>query len=301
MNWYNNDKEKWKEIIETVSNGIGKDLIVVEKDMIQSMFLYDISHINQNLVFKGGTSLSKAYEIINRFSEDIDISMNKDPAESEKKSVKLAIEDEGEKLGLNLNNSSDIKSRYDYNKYVFSFNSLFTDIPQEIIIETSFYQTSYPVEKYRVTSLVGEFCEENNIEFPLNCDALTFTMPVQSLQRTFIDKIFAICDYYLENMSERYSRHLYDVCKIYEHIDFDDSFKDLVKKVRKDREKSKNNPSAKPEYNINNLLGEIIDKRFFEKDYNKLTSNLLYEDVDYNFAITNGIERVIHTNAFTKC
>lgn len=300
MNWYNDDKDKWKEIIETVSNEIGKDLIVVEKDMIQSIFLYDISHINQNLVFKGGTSLSKAYGLINRFSEDIDISMDKDPAESEKKSIKLAIEDEGKKLGLNLNNSSDIKSRYDYNKYVFSFNSLFTDVPQEIIIETSFYQTSYPVEKYNVTSLVGKFCKNNNIEFPLKCDALSFVMPVQSLQRTFIDKIFAICDYYLENLSERYSRHLYDVCKIYEHISFDDSFKELVNKVRKDRLKSKNNPSAKSEYIINDLLNEIIDKKFFEKDYNKLTTNLLYEDIDYNFAITYGIKRVIQTDAFAN-
>lgn len=139
MNWYNNDKEKWIQIIETVSNEIGKDLIVIEKDMIQSLFLYNLSQFNPNLVFKGGTSLSKAYGIINRFSEDIDISMNKDPSESEKKSIKLAIEDVAKKLGLYLKNSSDIKSRYDYNKYVFSFDSLFIDVPQEIIIETSFY------------------------------------------------------------------------------------------------------------------------------------------------------------------
>lgn len=109
MNWYNNDKKIWKEIIETVSNEIGKDLIVVEKDMIQSIFLYNISSINKNLAFKGGTSLSKAYGIIDRFSEDIDISFNKDLSESEKKNIKLLIEEQGKVIGLNLKNSSDIK------------------------------------------------------------------------------------------------------------------------------------------------------------------------------------------------
>lgn len=123
-------------------------------------------------------------------------------------------------------------------------------------------------------------------------------MSVQSLVRTFIDKIFAICDYFLENLSERYSRHLYDVCKIYDHINFDDLFKELVNKVRKDRMNLKNNPSSKPEYNINYLLNEIIAKRFYEKDYNKLTTNLLYEDMDYNFVIANGVQKVIQTNSF---
>lgn len=300
MNWYNNDKKIWKEIIETVSNEIGKDLIVVEKDMIQSIFLYNISSINKNLVFKGGTSLSKAYEIIERFSEDIDISFNKDPSESEKKNIKLLIEEQGKGIGLKLKNSSNIKSRYDYNKYIFSFNSLFTDLPQEILIETSFFQTSYPVEKYNITSLIGKFCDKNGIPFPIECNALYFEMSVQSMRRTFIDKIFAICDYYLQNMSERYSRHLYDICKIYDYINFDDSLKELVKKVREDRAKLKSNPSANQEYNINSLLSEIIDKRFYEKDYNKLTSNLLYEDIDYDFAIANGIQRVIQTNTFAN-
>ena len=301
MNWYNNDKKIWKEIIETVSNEIGKDLIVVEKDMIQSIFLYNIGSINKNLVFKGGTSLSKAYGIIERFSEDIDISFNKDPSESEKKNIKLLIEEQGKGIGLNLKNSSDIKSRYDYNKYIFSFNSLFTDLPQEILIETSFFQTSYPVEKYNVTSLIGKFCDKKGIPFPIECNALSFEMSVQSMRRTFVDKIFPICDYYLHNMSERYSIHLYDICKIYDNINFDDSLKELVKKVREDRAKLKSNPSANQEYNINSLLSEIIDKRFYEKDYNKLTSKLVYEDIDYDFAIANGIQRVIKTNAFANC
>ena len=38
---------------------------------------------------------------------------------------------------------------------------------------------------------------------------------------------------------------------------------------------SKNNPSAQLEYNINEMLKEIIDKRFYERDYNYSNSKLL--------------------------
>jgi hypothetical protein len=46
------------------------------------------------------------------------------------------------------------------------------------------------------------------------------------------------------------------------------------------------------------MLKEIISSRFFEKDYNYLTSRLLYEDYSYDKAISNGIAKIIDTNVF---
>lgn len=63
--------------------------ILVEKDTIQSMFLNELSKVNLPFVFKGGTSLPKAYNLINRFSEDIDLSMQKKPTQTEKKCLKM--------------------------------------------------------------------------------------------------------------------------------------------------------------------------------------------------------------------
>lgn len=79
MSWYKNHYIEWKEVLETVSREIKKAEILVEKDTIQSMFLNELSKVNLPFVFKGGTSLSKAYNLINRFSEDIDLSMQKKP------------------------------------------------------------------------------------------------------------------------------------------------------------------------------------------------------------------------------
>lgn len=52
---------------------------IVEKDLYVSYvldFLFTRSHLKDSLLFKGGTSLSKGYGLINRFSEDIDVVFN---------------------------------------------------------------------------------------------------------------------------------------------------------------------------------------------------------------------------------
>ncbi len=67
------DRQLLKDIIVTVSEKTGLDESIVEKDYYVTMILKEITLRNPNVVFKGGTSLSKAYHIIERFSEDIDI------------------------------------------------------------------------------------------------------------------------------------------------------------------------------------------------------------------------------------
>ncbi len=37
MSWYNNYKEEWKEIIETVAAEIKRSNVIVEKNLIQSL------------------------------------------------------------------------------------------------------------------------------------------------------------------------------------------------------------------------------------------------------------------------
>ena len=43
MNWYSSYKKEWKEVIETISNEIKRDNIMIEKDTIQSMILYELT------------------------------------------------------------------------------------------------------------------------------------------------------------------------------------------------------------------------------------------------------------------
>lgn len=298
MNWYKNHSKEWKEIIETVAREIGRTELMVEKDTVQSMFLSELSKAELPFVFKGGTSLSKAYNMIDRFSEDIDLSMNRKPTESERKASKELIIQIAESLGMTLGNPDKIRSRYDYNKYVFKYMSLIVSMPVEIIIETSYYQTAYPVEKHEVGSFVGRFCEERGIDLPIPFKAAKVYMNVQSIRRTFVDKVFAICDYRIQNMQDRDSRHLYDICKLAAQLKMDEEMDALVDKVREDRMLSPNNPSAQLEYIIPEMLKEIIESKFYESDYKNVTQKLLYEDIDYDYAVQNGIALVAQSDVF---
>lgn len=62
-----------------------------------------------------------------------------------------------------------------------------------------------------------------------------FSMNLQSLERTYIDKVFALCDYYLQGKPKHYSRHLYDIYKLAPLIEFNDEFAVLVREVREHR------------------------------------------------------------------
>ena len=298
MNWYSDYKTEWKEIIETVSLETKRTMLMIEKDTIQTMFLNELSKETIPFVFKGGTSLSKAFNLIKRFSEDIDLSINRPITQSERKSTKKIIIGICERLGMVLSNPSDIFSNHDYNKYIFTYESLFTDVPQEIIIETSYYLTAFPCEKLKIHSFVMDFCRENGIDFPIPFEAADCTINVQSLERTLIDKVFAICDYRIQDMQDRDSRHLYDISKLLTHVTLDDSLKPLIKEVRSDRLKLKNNPAALPQYNITEMLCEIIESRFYEPDYRDITERLLYEDISYEEAVENGIAIVAKSALF---
>lgn len=110
MNWYKDNFNEWKEIIETVARETGRNEQMVEKDTIQSIFLNELSKSDLPFVFKGGTALSKAYNLINRFSEDIDLSMNRKLTQSERSKSKEIIITIGNILGVKLLNSNYIMS-----------------------------------------------------------------------------------------------------------------------------------------------------------------------------------------------
>ena len=123
-------------------------------------------------------------------------------------------------------------------------------------------------------------------------------MNVQSIERTFIDKVFAICDYRIQNMQDRTSRHLYDICKLLPMVKFDQNLDELIDVVRNDRMHAKNHPSAQLEYNIPEMLKEMITSHFYEPDYRNVIQKLLYEDMNYDYAIKNGIAVVAESDVF---
>ena len=80
INFYTVDKIEKEAVFNAIAAQKGMKPFAVEKDWWVSRTLEIIfqMEIAKHLVFKGGTSLSKAWKLINRFSEDIDLAIDKD-------------------------------------------------------------------------------------------------------------------------------------------------------------------------------------------------------------------------------
>ena len=61
----------------SLKQGVG--LYVVERDYVQTLFLYELYKHVSGFLFKGGTCLRMGYNL-NRYSEDLDFNFNDDPA-----------------------------------------------------------------------------------------------------------------------------------------------------------------------------------------------------------------------------
>lgn len=74
--YLHNDREAFEQLIAATSTKLSIEPTIVEKDYFVTITLGELNKKNENFVFKGGTSLSKCFGIIKRFSEDIDISFD---------------------------------------------------------------------------------------------------------------------------------------------------------------------------------------------------------------------------------
>ena len=299
-----NDKERFQEAIRATSTMFGIEPALVEKDYFVTLFLRKAVERIPGLVFKGGTSLSKCYNLIDRFSEDIDLTLDDEHFTQSKKrnSIKalIAVCDE---LGLELINKKTIEKHThgNFNCYDIRYPIIFPseDVKTELKVEMTYIQKCYPHEQGKATSYIGEFFAKNgNGRVVTEYELDAFTVQVQSLERTLVDKVFAICDYYLSENTLRNSRHIYDISKLLTKVDVSDSnLKLLVENVRNDRKPNKTCLSAQDGANVPELLKKIVETEFFRQDYDETTLKLLTGTVSYDEAIKS-LQTVIGSGLF---
>lgn len=294
------DRESFKDLIELVSGEIGRTPIVVEKDYYVTMILKRLSEQLDNCVFKGGTSLSKGFKAIDRFSEDIDITFDEHIGESRRKKLKnKVLKGLSEELGMPIVNWENTQSDRDYNAYHFSYDSVFgledERLLQYVKLETALGSYSFPTDIVDIGNYLGDYLERtgrNDVATKYGLEK--FSMKIQSLERTYIDKIFALCDYYLQGKSKRYSRHLYDIYKLTPKININDDFTKLVKEVREHRSNMSICPSAQPDVNVKDIILEFCDNDFYKEDYHAITSYFAADFVAYEDVILNLRQIVEH-------
>lgn len=229
------DKNLFEQTILQVAQRSGIESGIIEKDYYVSLLLKELSQTLPSMIFKGGTSLSKCHKVIKRFSEDIDITLDENHlSQGNRKSVKTAIVNACEKLGFSISNLDDIKSRMDFNHYEIEYSGLFMidGLKPDIEIDTIFSIRSFPYEQKLATSIIYDYLNEMGLdEFINTYELLPYPVNTQSIDRTFVDKVFALCDYYLEEKTKERSRHLYDIYKLYPLLSDFDRIKELAKET----------------------------------------------------------------------
>jgi hypothetical protein len=240
MNWTDLSRNRKQETLEQTRIATGFNDFIIEKDwwVVQTLRLVSQMKIANQLSFKGGTSLAKAWNIITRFSEDVDLAINREffgfsddisgnqirrklrPISNQYISndflsaLQNAFDNAGlkdVKISVVDNKSSDddpvkIEVRYpaiaEYTAYIQS----------RVLLEIGSRSMLEPTTLCSFRSMIGEqfpdqpFADEN------------VSMQCVNPERTFLEKLFLLHEEHqrpIEKMLiDGRSRHFYDICQI---------------------------------------------------------------------------------------
>lgn len=199
---------------------IDLDVSIIEKDYWITFALKRLS-LEEKAIFKGGTSLFKAYRFLNRFSEDIDVTFTESIGSSafrgmEKRVMKEPFVRIDDSTQYQDKRSSDFRSiAYAYPR---KNDNIISNLKPYIVYECYKYNLTFPWDKKEITTLIYDYLKKNNQdEIIKEYELEPFYMNVLSVKRTFFDKIFAVNESLMDQKDIAvYARHVYDLCKIIE-------------------------------------------------------------------------------------
>jgi len=240
------DNEAFSEAVQLTAETIGLPQVYVEKDywITKALkYLSSSAHVDE-VVFKGGTSLSKAYRLIDRFSEDIDLAIFPgDKTGNDKKRLLKSIEaDATQGLKYLVKDKRESKGSY-FRKTVYQYprsidDENFGQASPELLVEINSFTNPEPFETRVLQTLIAEvLSQKNSSELISQYRLESFSINVLSVRRTLVEKILGVIkdshhDNPLGKLSDRI-RHLYDICQILKHDEFrqfvsGDGFKPLI-------------------------------------------------------------------------
>lgn len=236
------DRDAFKLLLETIHEQTGYRTDVLEKDYYVLLILHELSEFQSRglpAFFKGGTALYKALKTTNRFSEDIDISVDSRGC-SRTQSDKRLRRATKEYISLprdpsqGKTNRSEVVSVYTYNP-VTAFDE--NDALQrfgKLKIEATSFTISEPVESLEVSAMLYNLAtEEQKQILEKMYDVKPFYIQTITLERIFVDKLFAAEAYVrssaLEHKAFEAAKHIYDLAVIAEHPKIEKLFSDSNK------------------------------------------------------------------------
>jgi predicted nucleotidyltransferase component of viral defense system len=217
------DERALEEAIRATALHLSLPITYVEKDYWVTRALKELalSNVCEKIVFKGGTSLSKAYGLIARFSEDIDIAvltegLTKNQARKRVKKACKVISDIFTEI-----DSPDTSKNSHFRKVRFVYpridNSVVEgQVTDSLLLEVNAFAAPEPYNKMPISSYIADFLNESNQGDSVSQFELEpFEINVLCTSRTVSEKLMGLvkASYgadHIDNL-RRKIRHIYDV------------------------------------------------------------------------------------------
>ena len=270
------DEKVFEKFINDMSKKINIDADIIEKDYDVCTVLKELAEQQDYLkaYFKGGTAVYKILDTTNRFSEDIDLTVEVVKGESNNSNrIRLKKSALGYKiLGLELEKpkTKDVKQSVTaYYKYNTFFENEGNQLHRagEIQIEATSFTVSEPTELHTIEPILYKYADEKEREIlTKEYNIAPFEIKVQKLERIFIDKIFASQWYFEKEMYMDLSKHLYDLTILFKTQRIQKLFNDVKKfeKIVRYKREEENYRKGGVDKNI-----QIKDFGYFNMDYNE--------------------------------
>lgn len=215
------DIKLFSDTLRAASQHLDIKLEFVEKDYWITLVLSRLakSKYVDETVFKGGTSLSKGYNLIERFSEDVDIAIINETGKTgnEIKNIIRSIEKEitSELTELQMDGVTSKGSRF--RKSVFEYiTTEKVNANNKLIIEINSFVNPFPYKRLTIKSMVFDFLiQTNNEKYIDQYNLQSIEVNVLSKEQTILEKMASLIRFsFMENTVESISekiRHFYDL------------------------------------------------------------------------------------------
>ncbi|MEK7435226.1 MAG: nucleotidyl transferase AbiEii/AbiGii toxin family protein [Cyanobacteriota bacterium] len=222
------DEKAFKALITNTANFLKMNQAFIEKDYWITFVLKKLSksQYKDNFIFKGGTSLSKAYKIIERFSEDVDLAVVVSESLSNNQ-LKNLIDTTSKELTKDLEEiyldgftSKHSRFRKTAHKYpIITESTLYGNVLTNLILEINSFAQPHPNQMMEIESYITSFLKSaDQEEFIKKHELESFHIRVLGLERTLGEKILALIrashnEKPIEQLKSKI-RHIYDIYMI---------------------------------------------------------------------------------------
>ncbi len=258
------ESEAFRELIELAADYFGYERSHVEKDYWVAKTLKGIagSEFADRTYFKGGTCLSKGYDLIERFSEDLDLFVftgDKESSISAEKKLNRDLFYYIKEQNKDIDDAPEVQSGGDFRKLYFAYDKAYEGggLKDRLEVEIKCCDLSdkstiyYPSEPKNIKSIITQYLEETgNTDLVEKFTLAGFDFQCLSPKKTICDKISRLVRLsYSDNSGEAIAKYIRDVYDLYqlsqcpEYEDFLESDEFLIAMLQVTVEDNQNNNS----------------------------------------------------------